>query len=156
MHVSKLHVNMRIQHSPENASFAEWLLDVGHGHDVDEDGNISIPQSMVTSDENELINQIFGDIDTIPLTPAPIDYFLDHAILAPQNGEGTCTDVPEDFLHTIEPPSLPLSDLKMKIGCPLMLICNLDPGQGLCNGTRMILLHAYAHILEVIIISGNH
>ena len=71
-------------------------------------------------------------------------------------GEGTCTDVPEDFLHTIEPPSLPLSDLKMKIGCPLMLICNLDPGQGLCNGTRMILLHAYAHILEVIIISGDH
>ena len=186
MHVLKLRVNMRIQHSPENASFAEWLLDVGHGRDVDEDGNISIPQSMVTSDENELINQIFGDIDTIPLTPAPIDYFLDHAILAPRNvdvqetnqkilekmqgheivyhsadsmedeGEGTCTDVPEDFLRTIEPPSLPLSVLKMKIGCPLMLMRNLDPGHGLCNGTRMILLHAYACVLEVIIISGDH
>ena len=83
MHVLKLCVNMRIQHSPEDASFAKWLLDVSHGHDVDEDGNISIPQSMVTSDEDELIDQIFGDIDSIPLTPAPIDYFLDHAILAP-------------------------------------------------------------------------
>ena len=44
----------------------------------------------------------------------------------------------------------------MKIGCPLILLCNLDPGNGLCNGTRMILIHAYRRILEVIIMGGDH
>jgi ATP-dependent DNA helicase PIF1 len=71
-------------------------------------------------------------------------------------GEGLPNDIPEDFLRSIEPPSLPLSELKMKIGCPLMLLRNLDPGKGLCNGTRTILLHAYPRILEVVIISGDH
>jgi ATP-dependent exoDNAse (exonuclease V) alpha subunit len=44
----------------------------------------------------------------------------------------------------------------MKIGCPLMLLRNLDPGKGLCNGTRMLLLQAYPQILEVMIIGNDH
>lgn len=55
-------------------------------------------------------------------------------------GEGVRDDVPEDFFRTSDDSSLPLSELKMKMGCPLMLLRNLDPGKGLCNGTRMILL----------------
>ena len=186
MHILKLRINMRLLNSPEDTSFAEWLLDVGHGRHIDNDGNINIPQSMVTLTEDELINQIYEDIDQITLTPPPVDYFLDHAILAPRNvdvqetnekilqkmqgreiiyhstdsleddGEGVRNDIPEDFLRSIEPASMPLSELKMKIGCPLMLMRNLDPGKGLCNGTRMILLHAYSRILEVMIISGDH
>jgi ATP-dependent exoDNAse (exonuclease V) alpha subunit len=70
--------------------------------------------------------------------------------------DGENNDIPQDFLRTIESPSLPLSELKMKIGCPLMLLRNLDPGKGLCNGTRMILLHAYPRTLEVMVISGDH
>ena len=44
----------------------------------------------------------------------------------------------------------------MKPGCPLILLQNLDPGKGLCNGMRMILIQAYRRILEVIIIGGDH
>ena len=186
MQILKLRTNMRLQHSPQDTSFANWLIDVGHGRHIDNDGNINIPQSMITFSEDELINDIYGDIDHIPLTPPPIDYFLDRAILAPRNidvqetngkilekmhgreivyhsadsleneGEEVPDDVFADFLRTIDTPSLPLSELKMKIGCPLMLLRNLDPGKGLCNGTRMILLHAYPRILEVMIISGDH
>ena len=186
IHVLKLRKNMRLEHSLQDAAFAEWLLEVGHGQNIDIDGNINIPQSMVTLTEDELINKIYGDIDHIPLTPPPVDYFLDHAILAPRNvdvqetnekilrkmngneiiyhsadsledeGEGIRDDIPEDFLRTVESPSMPLSELKIKIGCPLMLLRNLDPKQGLCNGTRLILLHAYPRILEVMIISGDH
>ena len=184
--ILKLRINMRLQHSPEDTSFAEWLLDIGHGRHIDSNGNIDIPPSMITSTEDDLINKIYGDIEHITLTPPPVDYFLDHAILAPRNvdvqdtnqkvlqkmlgdeityhsadslddeGEGVPDDIPHEFLHTIEPPSIPLSVLKMKIGCPLMLLRNLDPGKGLCNGTRMILLHAYPRVLEVMVITGDH
>ena len=184
--ILKLRTNMRLQHSPKDASFSRWLLEVGHGQNIDENGRIDIPQLMITLSEDELINKVYGDISTISLTPPPVDYFLDHAILAPRNidvqetnekilkimpgpeivchsadsledeGEGVPNDIPEDLLRTIEPSSLPLSELKMKIGCPLMLLRNLDPGKGLCNGTRLILLHVYSRILEVLIISGDH
>ena len=186
MNILKLRINMRLQHSPDDKSFAEWLLDVGHGRHTDNNGNISIPQSMITSTEDELIDKIFGDIHQITINPPAVDYFLDHAILAPRNidvqetnekilkkmqgreityqsadsieneGEGIPDDIPQDLLRSLDPPSLPLSELKMKIGCPLMLLRNLDPGKELCNGTWMILLHAYPRILEVIIISGDH
>ena len=72
------------------------------------------------------------------------------------NGEGIPQDIPDDFLRSMEPASLPLSQLKMKIGCPLMLLRNLDPGKGLCNGTRLLLLNAYPRVLDVLIISSNH
>ena len=65
-------------------------------------------------------------------------------------------DIPQDFLHSLEPPSLPLCHLKLKIGCPLMLLHNLNPNKGLCNGTRMIILQTYRRVLEVLIITGDH
>jgi PIF1-like helicase len=70
--------------------------------------------------------------------------------------EGVCSNVPGEFLCTVDPTLLPLLELKVKLGCPLMLLWNLDPGKGLCNGTRMILPHAYSRFLKVMIISGDH
>jgi hypothetical protein len=126
------------------------LLEVGHGRNIDEHGHINIPQSTLITLHSPLL---------------PVEYFLDHAILAPRNvdvqetnekilqkmpsheiiyhsadsiedeGEGVSNDVPEDLLRTIEPSSLPLSELKMKIGCPLMLLRNLVVLKGPVFGT---------------------
>ena len=38
---------------------------------------------MVTFSKDKLISQIYGDISEIELTPPPINYFLNHAILTP-------------------------------------------------------------------------
>ena len=53
-------------------------------------------------------------------------------------------------------PIIPLSKLELKKGVPLMLLRNLDPAKGLCNGTRMILLEAKSHVLECCILGGKH
>ena len=47
-------------------------------------------------------------------------------------------------------------ELKLKIGCPLILLRNLAPTEGLCNGTRMVLLRMSDRILEVQLIGGEH
>ena len=135
--VLKLRINMRLQHSPQDSSFAEWLIDVGHGRHIDSDGNIETNEKVLQKMHGQQI--IYHSADSLE-----------------DEGEGVPEDIPHEFLHTIESPSIPLSELKMKIGCPLMLLRNLDPGKGLCNGTRMILLHAYQRILEVMIITGDH
>ena len=71
--------------------------------------------------------------------------------------QGADADVvyPVEFLNTINASGLPLSKLKLKVGCPVMILRNLDPRRGLCNGTRAILLHASQHVLEVKIIGGD-
>lgn len=64
--------------------------------------------------------------------------------------------VPLEYLRSLEPATLPPSDLRLKIGCPLILLRNLQPAQGLCNGTRMTLLRAQSRVLEVRIMGGDH
>ena len=46
-----------------------------------------------------------------------------------------------EYVNTLEPTGLPTHKLQLKKGVPIMLIRNLDPSNGLCNGTRMIFDH---------------
>lgn len=52
-------------------------------------------------------------------------------------------------------PGLPPGELSLKVGCPLILLRNLSPDRGLCNGTRMILRRAGDRVLEVEVIGGQ-
>jgi len=40
-----------------------------------------------------------------------------------------------EFLHSIETAELPSHDLKIKKNMIVMLFCNLDISEGMCNGT---------------------
>ena len=46
---------------------------------------------------------------------------------------------PPEYLNLINHSGLPLSKLVVKVQCPLMLLRNIDPQKGLCNGTRCAL-----------------
>ena len=43
-----------------------------------------------------------------------------------------------EYLNTLTPSGFPRHFLKLKPGMPLMLLRNLSPKEGLCNGTRLI------------------
>ena len=43
-----------------------------------------------------------------------------------------------EYLHTLKPNGFPQHMLNLKPGMPLMLLRNINPRQGLCNGTRLI------------------
>ena len=43
-----------------------------------------------------------------------------------------------EYLSSLNPTGLPTHRLVLKPGVPLMLLRNLEPGAGLCNGTRLI------------------
>jgi hypothetical protein len=63
---------------------------------------------------------------------------------------------PAEFLNSLNASGLPLARLALKPACPLMLLRNIDPANGLCNGTRMILLDIRPMVLRCCILGGKH
>ena len=173
------------QSTPDEQHFTNWLLDVGHGRNIDADGTIAFNPDMQVSDSDDLINHIYPDIDKVVPPPS---YFLNRIILMPRNADvadlnsailnqfpgpksicysadsvetepGTNSepeDIPVEYLRTTDASGLPSRELHLKKGCPLILLRNLAPARGLCNGTRLILQHATGRVLEVKILGGEH
>ncbi|XP_039834451.1 ATP-dependent DNA helicase PIF1-like [Panicum virgatum] len=63
---------------------------------------------------------------------------------------------PIEFLNSITPNGLPPHELKLKINCPVILLRNLDPNNGLCNGTRLIVRALQANAIDAHIVGGQH
>ena len=60
-----------------------------------------------------------------------------------------------EFFQQLNAGGLPLALLCLKVGCPVILLRNLDLGEGLCNGTRMVVLNVRRKVLQCRIISKN-
>ncbi|ONM33246.1 hypothetical protein ZEAMMB73_Zm00001d041563 [Zea mays] len=63
---------------------------------------------------------------------------------------------PSEFLNTLTPNGLPPHVLKLKVGCPIMLLRNIDLGNGLCNGTRLVVRGFQKNSIEAEIVLGQH
>jgi len=54
---------------------------------------------------------------------------------------------PVEFLQQLNASGLPPALLCLKVGSPVILLRNLDPGEGLCNGTRMVVFNMRRQVL---------
>jgi ATP-dependent DNA helicase PIF1 len=63
---------------------------------------------------------------------------------------------PQDFLNSITPNGLSPHELRLKINCRLILLCNLDLHKGLCNGTHLVVRTVDKHIIDAEIVNGTH
>jgi hypothetical protein len=61
-----------------------------------------------------------------------------------------------DFLNSITPNGLPPHTLKVKVNCPVILLRNLDPHNGLCNGTRLMIRAFQDNAIDAEIVGGQH
>ena len=71
-------------------------------------------------------------------------------------GQATQDVIGPEILNGIENASLPPHTLSLKIGCPVMCLWNLDPVNGLCNGTCLQVNYIGDHSLRGRIIGGKH
>ena len=63
---------------------------------------------------------------------------------------------PLEYLNTINISGMPNHDLTLKVGCPIILLRSLNPFDGLCNGTRMIVTALRERVIEAKIVLGTH
>jgi len=104
--------------------------------------------SEVDSMNKELLRQfpgqgrMFHSADCIPSTE--------------QTGEDDpMLNYPPEYLNEINCSGLPLAKLELKVGCPIMVLRNLDAANGVCNGSRGMLTRWSNRVLEVELITGD-
>lgn len=60
-----------------------------------------------------------------------------------------------DFMHSVAPLGLPPHRLILKENCPVILLRNINPSKGLCNGTRLICRRFEKHTIIAEIAVGE-
>lgn len=173
--------NMRLQNtSRDTGEFVRWLGELNTNPELR--GVINLPDMLhATADFTEFVNRVYPDFTERCNDPC---YFRDRAIITPYNetvnalnsyfldrfpgelitryadnrsdaNDERHEEVPKEFLASLNSGGLPLSELHLKKGVPLMLLRNINPAEGLCNGTRLTLLEAKNHCLKVRINGGD-
>ena len=71
------------------------------------------------------------------------------------NGEQGDLMYPVEYLNTIQCSGLPLAKLTLKIGCPVMVLRNIDPSHGICNGTRGVVTRMQSRVIEIRLLTGQ-
>ncbi|KAG8371199.1 hypothetical protein BUALT_Bualt13G0062200 [Buddleja alternifolia] len=179
LHLSE---NMRAQ---DDQYFSDFLLRVGNGEEPTiENDMIRIPDSMSIPWQeehsvDELIHTTFPDLSSHTYDA---DYMQSRALITSLNNDVnklnekvlqafpreevtyySFDSVADDmrnlylpeFLNSISPGNLPPHELTLKKGSPIMLLRNIDPKIGLCNGTRLICRRFGRNLIEAEILAGQ-
>lgn len=80
---------------------------------------------------------------------------VDEAVPIGNDGGATELLYPIEYLNSMKFPGIPPHEFHVKIGCPVMLLRNLNLAGGLCNGTRMIISQLLTRVIEAKIITGT-
>ena len=144
------------------------------------DDSVKIPHNMI--EQTNLIEAVFGRNINI-LTPTELSkrvilaptnkniLQINRQIIDKQNGsskiyystdslqsddENDVNTYPVEYLYTLNPSGVPPHVLCLKKGTIVMLLRNLNPSKGLCNGTRMIVKELHESFIICEIISESH
>jgi len=70
-------------------------------------------------------------------------------------GDNEDLAIPPEVLRSLRLSSLPPAVLKLKVGAPILLLRNLQPLVGLCNGTRLVVTRVASCVIEAKILGGS-
>ncbi|CAI0453984.1 unnamed protein product [Linum tenue] len=65
-------------------------------------------------------------------------------------------EYPTEFLNGLSFNGVPEHEIHLKVSTPIILLRNLNPGIGLCNGTRIMITHLGENIIRGDIIGGKY
>ncbi|CAO2142169.1 unnamed protein product [Urochloa humidicola] len=113
-------------------------------------------ERAIIAPKNDTIDEINSRV--LSLIPGHEKVYLSSDTLVESSNEHGNLDLlyPVEFLNSLQFKGIPPHKLVVKIGAPVMLLCNLNQSAGLCNGTRLIITQLGDRVLEAQIITGSH
>lgn len=163
--------------------FADYLLKIGEGRETNVNENIELPFDICFNGNTleEFISQIYPSFNCRALN---INVITERTILTPKNDDvdkineiiinsfpgasmvylsaDSVTETsqqhiyPTEFLNSLNLSGIPPHRLTLKPESPIMLLRNLNPSLGLCNGTQLICKTFQRHVIDAEIATGNH
>lgn len=166
-------------------AYSDYLLTVGNGRaprarDFEYEDVIELPLNLCTLTEDEVVAHVYNDLDT---NIGNLEYLTGRAILATTNSDidninetlirrmpgdahvlssadsvsvdDNAALYPPEFLNSLNLSGLPPHEMSVKRNCPIMLLRNLDPSAGHCNGTRYTVSRVGQHYIEAKVLGGE-
>ena len=166
---------MRTQYDPW---FLKYMLWIGNGtEETIGDDYVQLPDDIVISytDTEEAAQQLIQDVfPSVEENATSAAYTSSHAILSTKNdyvdrlnammidrfpGEKMVYhsfDTVDDDSQNGYPIDCFEFELKLKVNCPVILLRNLDPNNGLCNETRLIFRALQNNAIDAEIVGVQH
>ncbi|KAK9723988.1 hypothetical protein RND81_05G039400 [Saponaria officinalis] len=70
--------------------------------------------------------------------------------------DDNCNIYPSEFINKLCPGGMSPHDLVLKEICPVILLRNILPSFGLCNGTRLVCSRFFPNLIDCVIVTGHH
>ncbi|KAI8543515.1 hypothetical protein RHMOL_Rhmol08G0224500 [Rhododendron molle] len=153
INVLTLNVNMRLDQADQgNVNFAKLLLEL---HVVGTSTPKFLTERTILSARDEDVSSI--NIAAMNIFPGEaFTYLAADRICEEDEIDRTISNCyPNEFLNSLDPPGLPPFKVELKVGCPIMLLRNIAPKAGLCNGIRLMVVGCASRIIEALILSGE-
>lgn len=129
--------------------FAYPDLSLPHGLDYFRERCILSPRNRDAREINDiLLEQFPGQTHDLWAVDETYD---------PDTGLPTESPYTPEVLHSANPSGFPLAHLKLKIGCPVIVLRNLHTDEGICNGSRGIVtrIPPGRRVIEVLLLNGE-
>jgi len=168
---------------PQEREFAQFLLDLGNGTLNDQSNNVQIPKRCIVNADSDIVKDTYENIIMhkryktivnhviLSARNVNVDEINEKVInLLDETTERIYTSVDTletvdnedihevimtEYLNSLNPTCLPPHELRLRQYTVVMLIRNLNISEGLCNGTRLLVLDLCNNLLRCEILTGN-
>lgn len=168
----------------EEIEFSQFLLKVGSGELNDEDDNMELPEICLNKEDVNIANEVFGsflkkkqykkasrcailaarncDVDDLNAKTLELLDIQTEKVYTSIDETQNCNgndkinlDLLPEYLNSLNPVGFPPHELRLRQFCIIMLIRNLSINEGLCNGTRLLVLELGTNVLRCEILTGD-
>ncbi|XP_065315478.1 uncharacterized protein LOC135924348 [Gordionus sp. m RMFG-2023] len=113
----------------------------------------NLSTKIILTSKNKIALTLNNDI--INIISGPIKHYYSADSIESDNKDGLM-NFPIEFFHSQTPSGMPPHKLTLKVGAILMLLRNLSPNKGLCNGTSLIIRHLHINFIDAEVLTGTN
>ncbi|KAH7517684.1 hypothetical protein FEM48_Zijuj09G0090600 [Ziziphus jujuba var. spinosa] len=132
----------------DNREISEELSIVINDDDIACAQSLNIEQKYAY---DQILDKVFSKY--LHLQELQLPFYLVEEQLIPDKSQ---QDIHEDFLNMLVPNGFPPHELRLKVNCPVILLRNINPSEGLCNGTRLICRRFDQNVIDAEINVGEY